>query len=596
MPDATRVGGAAVTVDGAPLPAALYDDLIDVRVEQSVRLPDRFTLRFRDPEFELLDAGRFAVGNSIDLGLSDGTTDAVVTRSEVTSLGVDQGTGGRHELVVSGLSRAHRLARGPKVRTFLKVTDAEVVRTIASEHGLRAQCDATTVNHPYLLQAQTDFAFLTERAMASGFSWWVSDRTLFFKSEVSSGSGPKLVFGDNLMRFRLRCSSTEASSQVVVRSWDPDTQRAIVGMSKTLAATDPGVELASAAPIAANQMKKAAAFSSGVVRTTGRVGVADNQEADLLARSLGHQSTSEQVTAKGEVVGNPLLKAGTEVEISGVGKQLSGTYVLTSVEHVVGTSRGYVTRFNCAGRRPGGLVDLLGPGVSEPWATTGLVVAIVTNIKDPEKLGRVKVKYPTLSDKDESWWARVAAVGAGPAHGLQSGFAVGDEVLVGFEHGDLRRPIVVGGLWSVKKRPPQGTYVDDSGKVVSQAWHSHAGHVVELHDSQTPAQSYFSVTLKDKKTKLVLREDGVTIETPNPITITSQQTISMKATGDVTIEGANVNINAKAKVNVEGAQVLAKGKATIQLEGAQASLKGTGMVSVEGGALAQVKGAILKLN
>lgn len=599
MVDTRRVGTVVLTVGGAPLPAALYDDLTDVRVEQSVHLPDKFAIRFRDPEFELVDRGLFAIGDTVDLSFDDGTGDVVVTKGEVTAIAVDQGASGRHELVVSGLDRAHRLARSPRVRTFLQVSDSDVARTIASEHGLRAVTDSATIRHRYLLQAQTDYAFLTERARASGFSWWVDDRTLYFKKRAVQGRGPKLTFGENLMRFKLRCSASESAKQVQVRAWDAETQQAIVGVAQTGAPGANGVDLATKAPIGATQLKAASgSFAASVVRGTGRVGVSSPAEADALAASIGQQATSEQVTAKGEAVGDPSLRAGNEVEIGGVGQQLSGTYVLTSVEHVVGTSRQYVTRFSCAGRRPGGLVDLLGPAPTDPWVAGALIVGVVTNTKDPERLGRVKVKYPTMSDADESWWARVASVGAGPARGLQAGFEVGDEVLVGFEHGDLRRPIVVGGLWSIKHRPPRdaGAVDPTTGLVVSQMWRSHAGHVVELHDSRTPAESYVTVVLRDGRTKLHIGEDGVTIEAPTPVSITSDQGISLTAKGDIALDGMNVTIKAKSKVSVDGAVVAVKGKAQLQMEAAQSTLKGTGMVSVEAGGVAAVKGAILKLN
>ena len=78
----------------------------------------------------------------------------------------------------------------------------------------------------------------------------------------------------------------------------------------------------------------------------------------------------------------------------------------------------------------------------------------MTNNDDTDKLGRVKVKYPTLSDSDESTWARVATPGGGVQRGLQWIPEVGDEVLVGFELGDKTRPMILGGLWSRKDKPP----------------------------------------------------------------------------------------------------------------------------------------------
>ena len=80
---------------------------------------------------------------------------------------------------------------------------------------------------------------------------------------------------------------------------------------------------------------------------------------------------------------------------------------------------------------------------------TGVVVGVVTNNQDPDGLGRVKVKFPWLSDADESSWARIAAPMAGKERGLYFLPEVDDEVLVIFEHGDLRFPFVPGALWNL---------------------------------------------------------------------------------------------------------------------------------------------------
>ena len=64
----------------------------------------------------------------------------------------------------------------------------------------------------------------------------------------------------------------------------------------------------------------------------------------------------------------------------------------------------------------------------------------VTNNKDPEGWGRVKVKFPTLTEEHESNWARVVALGAAKQRGFDCLPEVNDEVLVGFEHGDIHRP------------------------------------------------------------------------------------------------------------------------------------------------------------
>jgi len=82
------------------------------------------------------------------------------------------------------------------------------------------------------------------------------------------------------------------------------------------------------------------------------------------------------------------------------------------------------------------------------------VIGIVTDNKDPSKLGRVKIKIPVLSDQDTTYWCPIIMLGAGKNRGWFFIPDKDDEVLVMFEHGDLNRPLVVGALWNGKDKPP----------------------------------------------------------------------------------------------------------------------------------------------
>ncbi|HEY0189948.1 MAG TPA: phage baseplate assembly protein V [Kofleriaceae bacterium] len=83
------------------------------------------------------------------------------------------------------------------------------------------------------------------------------------------------------------------------------------------------------------------------------------------------------------------------------------------------------------------------------------VIGVVTDNKDPSKLGRVKIKMPILSDQDSSFWCPVAMFGAGKNRGWFFIPEKDDEVLVMFEQGDLNRPLIVGSLWNGKDKPPE---------------------------------------------------------------------------------------------------------------------------------------------
>ncbi|MBM4397182.1 MAG: phage tail protein [Deltaproteobacteria bacterium] len=127
----------------------------------------------------------------------------------------------------------------------------------------------------------------------------------------------------------------------------------------------------------------------------------------------------------------------------------------------------------------------------------GVVTAVVIDNKDPEGLYRVKVKFPWVqettgkySDKPDtkktdfpSAWARIATMMAGPDRGAFWLPEVDDEVLVVFEHGDLRRPFVIGALWS-----PIDKAIHDNKSQGGKNWFrtlfSRSGHVIQFIDNQ----------------------------------------------------------------------------------------------------------------
>ncbi|HEY4180788.1 MAG TPA: phage baseplate assembly protein V [Kofleriaceae bacterium] len=86
------------------------------------------------------------------------------------------------------------------------------------------------------------------------------------------------------------------------------------------------------------------------------------------------------------------------------------------------------------------------------------VIGLVTDNQDPQKLGRVKVKYPVMKGdgaEDTSWWTPIIMLGAGKNRGWFFIPEKDDEVLVMFEQGDFTRPLIVGALWNGKDKPPE---------------------------------------------------------------------------------------------------------------------------------------------
>jgi uncharacterized protein involved in type VI secretion and phage assembly len=185
----------------------------------------------------------------------------------------------------------------------------------------------------------------------------------------------------------------------------------------------------------------------------------------------------------------------------------------------------------------------------------------VTNNQDPDGMGRVKLKFPWLVDNDESNWARLAVPMAGKGRGLYFLPEVDDEVLVAFEHGDVRFPYVVGALWNGKDAPPAK---NDDGKNNVRVIKSRSGHVIRLTDEE--GKEKIEILDKNAKNSIVVdtAQNTITITTEKDITLSAPkgtikldaQKIEIKSSADAKIEaGAGMEVKASGQMNVKGATV-----------------------------------------
>lgn len=536
-----RLGLAIVTVDGQELSADAYRCLATVRVEESIALPDLAELRFADPTFTLFDAGTIEVGARVEIALRAEGDPVLVSSGEATAVAVEPSPTGRHEFVVTVMDRAHRLARVPKQRSFVSMSDADIADQIAAEYSLQTELDGGGPVHPYVLQAnETDLAFLRRRAARSGRSVWVTGDVLHVARRSRSGRVPTLTWGGNLLEFDARFSSTERADQVEVRAWDAIGKQEIVG-----SASDPEARTDAAA---AQQADDGARNSFGrVQRTAVSIPVTDQTEADAVAAALLSRSTDDTVVVRGVAGGDPDIAAGGQLKLEGVGQRLAGSYTATAVVHRWSSSEPYTTDFACGPQQPVGLADLVAAGRNDfapvlPYLTTG----VVTNTDDPEKLGRVKVKLPALSPNDETGWARVASPGAGPDRGIQWLPEVNDEVVVGFGLGDAQYPYVLGGLWNTTDAAPDAGAVSN-GATQRRLFVTRKGVKVILHDDP---DEKVEVIVADTGTSLSMSRDEVSLAgaqklviKAQQIEIDAQQELKLSGSAQVVVSGGVIKLN-----------------------------------------------------
>ncbi len=566
-----------IKLDKRVLPENVLDDLAFVRVEQSVTLPDRFEIQIYDPLFVHFDQDLFKVGADVEVAFRGGGKLVTVTKGYVTSVLAEAGNDTVDRMVVSGFDASFKLTLEPRSRTFLKQSASDIASKIAGEHGLSAKVQSTPFKFEHVLQYnETDYEFLQRMADQVGFRAWVIEDDLYFRAMPEGKVTTQLDMGDDLIKLSLRMSAADRADSADVSFWDVKQKQVITSSVKS-----PGkATYVNGALTKSVEDGAVGAFKKTALRT-GHVPVESNDQAKALAEGRIRTASASQVVLKGEAIGSPQIVAGSKVKITGAGRTASGEYLLTSVEHVYGGGTPYKTRFTSGEREPSGLVDLLG-GAHQPrgngYSPWGQVSsAIVTNLNDPEKLGRIKVKFGTMEKEEESDWARLLAPGAGIESGLQIMPEVGDEVLVGFEYGDPRRPIVMGGLWNGKDKPPED--VDaffKSGKVVKRTWRSRTGHAIELHDGSGDPDQKIVISHGKSKATLTFTDKGIELKTTG-----SDDKVSVDSAGDV-------EIKSKKDVSVKGQKVTVEGSAGLELKGAKIDIKASGNVTI--------KGAVIQLN
>ncbi len=206
------------------------------------------------------------------------------------------------------------------------------------------------------------------------------------------------------------------------------------------------------------------------------------------------------------------------------------------------------------------LLDLVGDRGTDS-KINGVVVGIVTNNKDPEDLGRVRVKFPWLSNEDESNWARIGSLMAGKERGIFILPEIDDEVLVVFEHGGINMPYVIGSLWNGKDAPPE-TNSDGKNNIIMMK--SRSGHVIRIDDTggkekieiiDKTEKNLISIDTKDNKISIMSDKD-IEISAPNGKITIDAMDIEIRSSVATKIEAAaDMDVKASANMNVKGATI-----------------------------------------
>jgi uncharacterized protein involved in type VI secretion and phage assembly len=183
----------------------------------------------------------------------------------------------------------------------------------------------------------------------------------------------------------------------------------------------------------------------------------------------------------------------------------------------------------------------------------GIVIGTVVDLNDPEQIGRVKLKLPQYEDQSTAW-ARISSPMAGKSRGFFFRPEVDDEVLVAFENGDMRRPYVLGALWSKVDTPPAH---DAEPKNNWRCIVSRSGHILRFDDTDgsekieiidKSGSHKIVIDSANSKIQIVCDSGDVEVSAPSGAFKVNAQTVEIKASGQM-------NVQAGAALKIQGATV-----------------------------------------
>lgn len=630
-----------VEFGGTPLPPKFANTLVEGYVDDSRTLPDLFLLRFRDPDRVLLEQTGLKIGGEARLLARAGgdSTPKPLLDGVVTALEVELDETGTFT-VVRGLDESHRLFRGRRVASYQNMTLADICGQVAQRAGLKpGTVDIAGPVIEHIAQPNvTDWEFVRGLAEEAGAQAYVREGQLHITRPAEASSAPDgsaradrnplvLELGGNLIRCRAGVSAAEQVSEVEVRGWDVQAKEPLVG--KAPAGTSSTLELGvSAAEVSAPFGEARFVVTDAAYGTQAQV--------DQAAKALAERIAGSFAELEAVIRGNPAVRAGSAVALNAVGAPFEGRYTVTSSRHVFDAVRGYETWITVSGQQERSLFGLTGggPGTGGSGAggrCAGLVSGTVTDTQDPEGSGRVKVRFPWLSEEYASDWARTAQSG-GTGGGEAFIPEVGDEVLVGFEHGHLDRPFVLAGLYNGKDRPgggaggdaagggadgagggagggPGGDLVDPtSGAVNRRAFASKSGNQLELLEAANGPQG---VRLRTGDGKLTIALDrtntAIVVNSDGSVTIEAKERVAIKAAGGVALDagrgaleltGDSVTLTSRSGVAVDGGngKVALSSGGSVEVRGGQVTVEGTRRTDIKSGSSVSVNAPMIKLN
>lgn len=541
--------------DGQELPPSVGVAMISVRKAVN-KIPTAKLIFFDGDiatgEFELSEGELFKPGVTLKIDAGYHNLEQTIFEGIIIKHGLEINPDKASRLIVELRDPVIKMTVGRKNKYFFESSDSDVMEELIGKYsGLSSEVESTNLNHAELVQYHaTDWDFLMSRADATGkIVTSEAGKVTIQKPQTSADPVLELTYGDNVVEFEAEMDARQQYSSTKSLSWDFIKQEI-----SEKEGTDPAMDFQG--NLSGDDLAAIIGLESFQLQHGGLLADEELQawtDAGLMRSRLA------KIQGRIKILGANTVNPGDMVELKGFGSRFNGKAFVSAVYHEISPNQKWFTHLGL-GLDPKWFAQQYDDIIDEPAsgllpAIKGLHIGIVTALEgDPDGENRVQVKLPMISLEEDGIWARYASPDAGEERGIYFRPEIDDEVIVAFINEDPRDPVILGMLHSSSKPTPFEATDDnhEKGIVTREKLKVVFNDEKKTIEIETPNGNKIQLTdedgallLEDENgNKISMNSDGITIE--------SSKDLIMKASGDVTLEGINVNISASAQLKGEG--------------------------------------------
>ena len=458
----------------------------------------------------------------------------VVTNVQLHREGSDFGC-----IIVSGYSATYRMETAHSCFSWNDRTIGDVVKKLCEQAKVQLELNpAFKETKDFICQyEESDFDFI--RRLAHQYQEWMyfDGTKLIFGKPRKLADPIRLEYGTTLSSLDIGLQTLARSEQVF--SYHSGADREMQRMTPDLAYGHD--------KLAGEAFRASLGMFSKPARQHALPRISNETELDNYTGRKQAAETAEThyITAESQV---PTLRVGSVISlyssflerVGNLSEESLGDFIIIEITHEVSQGSYYKNRFKAI---PATLKALPSPKVRMPLAETQM--ATVLSNADPEGKGRVRVRMNWQTDGMQTGWVRVMTPDGGSSSDVKSnrGFVfipeVGDQVLLGFRHGDPARPYVMGSLFN--GTTGGGGLEGNHMKSLT----TRSGHTIKLNDSL----SSLGITIKD------IKGNSIHIDSVgDDIIINAKRNITINAGETFTVNCKNANILAEESINMNAEQ------------------------------------------